>query len=322
MAASCKSSQVPWPLLAFDGSTFPSTPRIRKNFKRLPGGGNSNGSSMGLTLPNKRVIQRDLVYVIGLAPTIAEESILMRQEYFGQYGNIKKLVVNHSKPFKTPKGLSYSAYINFSNEVEASLCIKACNNFTLFNRVLKVTFGTTKYCSFFLRGQKCHNKDCTYLHVPGNRNDYFTKDELLYKHIEPQNSLFSYLDINVFHSDKCVLPCASLTGRQRYFSEDIFREEDVPSQHSSGELKKERLYSVDLSPPKQHYRRAFILHSDEEPPRMPPLLKKLIDENEVSENHSVIDAAFAPLLQDEAWAQDLLKIEANSDKLLVKPASN
>ena len=51
-------------------------------------------------------------------------------------------------------------------------------------------------------------------------------------------------------------------------------------------------------------------------------LTKGLYENEVTKNQSVIDAAFAPLLQDEAWAQDLLEIEADSDKLLVKPASN
>lgn len=30
---------------------------------------------------------------------------------------------------------------------------------------MKVSFGTTKYCSHFLRGNDCPNPDCFYLHT-------------------------------------------------------------------------------------------------------------------------------------------------------------
>ena len=39
-------------------------------------------------LSNLRVIQKTLVYVIGLAPEIANEGKLKSVEYFGQYGNL------------------------------------------------------------------------------------------------------------------------------------------------------------------------------------------------------------------------------------------
>lgn len=39
-------------------------------------------------LSNLRVIQKTLVYVIGLAPEIANEAKLKSVEYFGQYGNL------------------------------------------------------------------------------------------------------------------------------------------------------------------------------------------------------------------------------------------
>lgn len=45
-------------------------------------------------LKHMRVVQRNLVYVIGLAPSVARDSLLERREYFGQYGRIVKLVVN------------------------------------------------------------------------------------------------------------------------------------------------------------------------------------------------------------------------------------
>ena len=39
-------------------------------------------------LSNLRVIQKTLVYVIGIAPEIASEEKLKSVEYFGQYGNL------------------------------------------------------------------------------------------------------------------------------------------------------------------------------------------------------------------------------------------
>ena len=45
---------------------------------------------------------------------------LKRNEYFGQYGDIKKLIVISSNNFSPP---SHAAYVTFSNEREASLAI-------------------------------------------------------------------------------------------------------------------------------------------------------------------------------------------------------
>lgn len=43
----------------------------------------------------------------------------------------------------------------------------------------RATYGTTKYCSFFLKGQQCLNQGCQFLHEPGEEADSFTKDELI-----------------------------------------------------------------------------------------------------------------------------------------------
>jgi len=37
-------------------------------------------------LSNARIIQRNLVYVTGLGPDIADEALLAQEENFGQYG--------------------------------------------------------------------------------------------------------------------------------------------------------------------------------------------------------------------------------------------
>ena len=43
-----------------------------------------------------RVVQKNLVFVIGLSPRLAEPDILRKNEYFGKYGKIYKVVINNS----------------------------------------------------------------------------------------------------------------------------------------------------------------------------------------------------------------------------------
>ncbi|KAL4442839.1 hypothetical protein ABPG74_010728 [Tetrahymena malaccensis] len=133
-------------------------------------------------LSRVRVIKKNLVYVIGIAPQLANEQILQSYQYFGQYGNIQKIVVNKNNIYnpKGPNGPSYSAYITYSEEKEASLSILGAENFKIFDRIIRASYGTTKYCSYFLKKQDCPNiPDCLYLHSYEKDDDYFSKDEML-----------------------------------------------------------------------------------------------------------------------------------------------
>lgn len=57
--------------------------------------------------------------------------MLIQEEYLGQYGKIIKIVVNNNKVYTPngPSGPQYSAYITFSNDMEASLAILAIDDF-------------------------------------------------------------------------------------------------------------------------------------------------------------------------------------------------
>ena len=130
-------------------------------------------------LVDARVIQRDLVYVVGLPVKYANEDTLLKYEFFGQYGPIKKVVVNSSHVHSSSnQTLSVSAYVTFRNNEDALECIYSLESFTLEGSQMKASFGTTKYCSAFLKGQKCTNPDCMYLHAAGNPNDTFLKDDM------------------------------------------------------------------------------------------------------------------------------------------------
>lgn len=41
-----------------------------------------------------RIIKKDLVYVMDLPADLASEKLLSSHEYFGQYGSVKKIIIN------------------------------------------------------------------------------------------------------------------------------------------------------------------------------------------------------------------------------------
>ena len=53
-------------------------------------------------------------------------------------------------------------------------CIDAVDGCILDRRVLRGSFGTTKYCNYFIRGVPCNNNDCLYLHDACGDDDSFT----------------------------------------------------------------------------------------------------------------------------------------------------
>ena len=97
-------------------------------------------------LAESRIITKNLVYVIGLSRKIANQDILLKKEYFGQYGNIVKIVVNKNKAYNQndPNGPSYSAYVTYTKPFEASLAILCLDNITVDNHLIRASFGTTK----------------------------------------------------------------------------------------------------------------------------------------------------------------------------------
>lgn len=69
-------------------------------------------------LANMRVIRRNLVYAVGLPPSIATEDTLRKPEYFGQYGKIAKIVLNRTNVTSgDPRRASASAYVTFVHKV-------------------------------------------------------------------------------------------------------------------------------------------------------------------------------------------------------------
>ncbi|XP_068158491.1 CCR4-NOT transcription complex subunit 4-like [Drosophila tropicalis] len=127
-------------------------------------------------LANVRVVQKNLVFVVGLPPRLADADILKKHEYFGKYGKIHKVVINPSTTYAGVQGPSASAYVTYVNNADALRAIQSVNNIMIDGRLIKTSLGTTKYCSHFMKNQQCPKSDCMYLHELGDPEASFTKE--------------------------------------------------------------------------------------------------------------------------------------------------
>ncbi|ELQ74171.1 MOT2 transcription factor [Trachipleistophora hominis] len=158
-----------------------------------------------------RVIQRNLVYIIGIPVKYADENVLKSNEFFGQFGNIKKLVIKN----RSMTDQSVSAYITYEKESSAVRCITEVDESLLEGRALKCTFGTTKYCSFFLKNLICQNCECMYLHEIGEKDCALTKEEMC-------------MGKHKLHSFRVVNKGRERIGKKKYeLNETLFKYKEV-----------------------------------------------------------------------------------------------
>ncbi|KAF7721798.1 transcriptional repressor proteinral negative regulator of transcription subunit 4 [Apophysomyces ossiformis] len=136
-------------------------------------------------LANMRVVQKNLVYVIGLHPKLATEETVRSQDFFGQFGKIAKVVINKRPVAPTPNASgsttmqpSAAVYVTYQRREDAAKAIHAVDGSVMAGRILRASYGTTKYCTYYLRNLTCPNPTCLYLHEPGEEADTISKEEL------------------------------------------------------------------------------------------------------------------------------------------------
>uniref|UniRef100_A0A7E4W4A5 RING-type domain-containing protein n=1 Tax=Panagrellus redivivus TaxID=6233 RepID=A0A7E4W4A5_PANRE len=192
----CPACRKPYPE---DPVNFqPITPMEMQQFKteRKQKEKKRNISECRKYLSAYRVLQRNLVYVVGLSSRIADPDILRRPDYFGKYGKVVKVAVG-TLPSNTGSTPVNTAYVTFSKVEEALRTIQRfqeTNSLVFDGRMIKTSLGTTKYCSNFLRGQPCHKQECMYLHEIAPPELSFTKDDMHQgKHTEYERKLLEKL---------------------------------------------------------------------------------------------------------------------------------
>ncbi|GAA94926.1 uncharacterized protein L969DRAFT_89885 [Mixia osmundae IAM 14324] len=139
-------------------------------------------------LSNVRVKQKNQVHITGLTTKYANEDTLHAlkgSDHYGQYGKIAKMFVArkalHQGPspaVQVPTSLLDShyqpvnVYINYEQQRDAAACMAAVDGSTTADGLkLRATWGTTKYCTSYLRGQKCAIDGCMQAHETGEEVD-------------------------------------------------------------------------------------------------------------------------------------------------------
>ena len=87
-----------------------SIPKPQKSAASVNQGGQSVSQDKQ-HLANVRVLQKNLVFIVGLSPALAKEDVLRKYEFFGRYGTIKKVAFN----------MSHHNYAGSSSTATASL---------------------------------------------------------------------------------------------------------------------------------------------------------------------------------------------------------
>ena len=123
------------------------------------------------SLQKLRVIQQNLIHVQGLPKGLNNTTLLQSQEYFGQYGTIKNIIISKKINPENNKEV-YSVYITYENAIQASTAILCVDSLLIDGKIIRAFFGTTRYCNYFLNSKTCpKNKKCMFLHkLVSNKN--------------------------------------------------------------------------------------------------------------------------------------------------------
>ncbi|KAJ4509288.1 transcriptional repressor general negative regulator of transcription subunit 4 [Exophiala dermatitidis] len=180
-------------------------------------------------LAGVRVKQQNLVYVIGLIPQIKDEQALLQTlrgpEYFGQYGEIEKIVVSKAKPGAANQGIG--VYVTYARKEDAALCINTVDGSLNGDRVLRAQYGTTKYCSAFLRGETCTNKNCSFLHETGEDGQHSSLQN------EPHGARLSNKPTAASQSSQTSAPARPLSAAQNHATTNPMARQGSKEEHGS-----------------------------------------------------------------------------------------
>lgn len=147
-------------------------------------------------LKHARILQKNLVYIIGLSLTLAREEVIRRADMFGKFGRMLRILVNRSHPFNAdaPGGPSISAYVQYVRDSDASAAVRAMNNAVFDGREIRCAIATTKYCDSFVRNAAttsdptaahyCGNQNCMYYHSLSTE-ETLTREEVLARQFGP-----------------------------------------------------------------------------------------------------------------------------------------
>ena len=259
-------------------------------------------------LEDARIIQRTLVYIINLPSSVSDEETLLSPLFFGKFGKILKIHI--SQGHHSSSDSTYGAYLTFSTEEEAAVCIRACKEFLLDGKKLTVTYGTTKYCSYFLKNSRCPKSECVFLHHMASTADTIFREEMINnKHIQPEDSVFDRIKVIVTPPQPPSRLPEFRIIRDRSISEII--------SGNSAPATRTRVYSKDYTTSKFK----FIMDGDAEIVEIPGVITKLREFASPCKDIAIIPTKDIEDLFDPSsplkWASDFIDVTPDQDNFIV-----
>ncbi|XP_037937087.1 CCR4-NOT transcription complex subunit 4-like [Teleopsis dalmanni] len=148
-----------------------------------------------LDLEGLRILQPNLIFVVGLPPRLIKADVLKKQEYFGKYGPVERVVINPHTRFLGIQGPTVAVYVTYVHNEDALKAIQCINLYEIDGRIIKANLGMTKYCKHFIKNNRCVKSECTYLHEIAAPELTFTIEEMNQrKHYEYEKRLHELLE--------------------------------------------------------------------------------------------------------------------------------
>lgn len=123
-------------------------------------------------------ISRKIVQVVGLPKQIRNTGILRQDKFFGQYGPIQKISVDHQKAPSSKTIISNtgeSVFIKFVNPSDAQSCIFVLDGFTLNydgkSYPIQASLAVVEQCPSLLNGSVCNKRICLKRHRQPKKTD-------------------------------------------------------------------------------------------------------------------------------------------------------
>ena len=185
-----------------------------------------------------RIIQTNLIHIHGFPKNLAQTKLLKSNEYFGQYGTIIKATTKYKINPDNNRKL-YSAYISYSNEREAALAILCADSLLIDGKIMRVFFGTNKYCQYFLNNQKCPNiNSCWFLHKLANNKDIIIDDNTNFSYNEHINLSKKILELSNLKKIELIKKMTNPRNNKLPSADFIFlNEEEKENYFTSGNIR-------------------------------------------------------------------------------------
>ena len=185
-----------------------------------------------------RIIQTNLIHIHGFPKNLARTKLLKSNEYFGQYGTIIKATTKYKINPDNNRKL-YSAYISYLNEREAALAILCADSLLINGKIIRVFFGTNKYCNYFLNNQKCPNANkCMFLHKLATNNDIIIDDNSNFSYNEHINLSKKILELSNMKKIELIKKMTNPRNNKLPSAEFIFlNEEEKENYFTSGNIR-------------------------------------------------------------------------------------